>query len=60
MKITAKIKTPHKMTARFKELKMPLSGGFEQGYERGYAEGYDKGNAEGQENILNGLLGGAW
>lgn len=47
MKITAKIKTPHKMTAKFKELKMPLSGGFEEGYGQGYAAGYETGNAEG-------------
>lgn len=39
MKLTAKIKPVPKMTAKFKELKMPLSGGFEEGYNQGYAEG---------------------
>lgn len=47
MKITAKFKTPHKMTAKFNELKMPLSGGFEEGYEQGYAAGYEVGNTKG-------------
>lgn len=47
MKLTARIKTPKKLTARFKELKMPLSGGFEEGYNQGYATGYEIGNAEG-------------
>lgn len=50
MKITARIKTPPKLTAKIKELKMPLNGGFEEGYERGYADGYEKGNADGYEN----------
>lgn len=45
MKITVKIKTPHKMTAKFKELKMPLRGGFEEGYNQGYAAGYENGKA---------------
>ena len=47
MKLTARIKTPTKLTAKFKELKMPLSGVFEEGYERGYDEGYEVGNTEG-------------
>lgn len=47
MKLTARIKTQPKLTAKIKELKMPLSGGFEEGYEQGYADGYEVGNSEG-------------
>lgn len=47
MKLTARIKTPTKLTAKFNELKMPLSGGFEEGYERGYAAGYSEGETAG-------------
>ncbi len=39
MNLTARIKSVPKLTAKFKELKMPLSGGFEEGYEQGYADG---------------------
>lgn len=56
MKITARIKTPQKLTAKFKELKMPLNGGFEEGYDRGYAEGYEKG----EESIALEIIGGKW
>lgn len=50
MKLTARIKAVPKLTASFKELKMPLNGGFEEGYDRGYAEGYEEGNSEGYAN----------
>lgn len=56
MKITARLKAPPKLTAKIKELKMPLNGGFEEGYERGYAEGYETGNTE----VMEHLLGGEW
>lgn len=47
MKLTAKIKSVPKLTAKFKELKMPLSGGFEEGYDEGYANGYTEGETAG-------------
>lgn len=62
MKITARIEFPKKITAKFKELKMPLSGGYEQGFEdgkeAGYVDGvkdgevigYEKGHSEGYED----------
>lgn len=62
MKVTAKIELPKKLTAKIKELKMPLSGGYEQGFEDGkeagyvdgvkYGEaiGYEKGHAAGFED----------
>ena len=43
MKVTARIELPKKLTAKFKELKMPLSGGYDEGYKDGYDKGYDKG-----------------
>ena len=46
MKITAKIEFPKKLTAKFKELKMPLSGG----YDEGYKDGYEKGETDGFKN----------
>lgn len=46
MKLTARIKSVPKLTANFKELKMPLSGGFEEGYEQGYAAGYEDGKPQ--------------
>ena len=49
MKLTARIKPVPKLTATFKELKLPLNGGFEEGYEQGYAAGYEAGEAEGVE-----------
>ena len=48
MKLTARIKYAPKLTANFKELKMPLSGGFEEGYNQGYADG--------QGTALDGIL----
>ena len=47
MKITAKIELPKKLTAKFKELKMPLGGGYEEGYDDGYKEGYVVGEGDG-------------
>lgn len=46
MKITARIELPKKITAKFKELKMPLSGGYDKGYEDGYKEGFDEGRVD--------------
>lgn len=57
MKLTARIKSVPKLTAKFKELKMPLSGGFEEGYGRGYADGYEQGKTDGA-NDFNALLEG--
>ncbi len=47
MKLRATIKQPAKLSAKFDELKMPLSGGYEQGYADGYEAGYETGNAYG-------------
>lgn len=49
MKITAKIKPVAKITAKIKELQMPLSGGFEEGFEQGYIEGEKAGYTNGYE-----------
>lgn len=47
MKLIARIKPTTKLTAKFKELKIQLNGGFEEGYEQGIADGYRKGYDEG-------------
>ena len=58
MKLTARIKPPTKLNAKFNELKMPLNGGFEEGYSQGYAAGYESGYAE-SEMVAAGLIDGA-
>lgn len=48
MKITARIRKPTVLAAKIKELKMPLSGGFEEGYKQGREDGYSEGKTAAQ------------
>ncbi len=43
MKFTGRIRVPKKLTASFPALKLPLSGGYEEGYADGRTAGYTEG-----------------
>ena len=43
MKFTGRIRVPEKLTASFPALKLPLSGGYEEGYADGRTAGYTEG-----------------